>query len=134
MKHTCKTPRIIIGLCALIVISAASSCATLTGEIPEDMPAVEYFQKAQEAINSRNDYKTALIYYNTFLERFPQDTKTVEALYEIAFIYYKRGDLEEAETRYSDLVSRYRAPGGESLPRWPYILAVKHLEEIKSKE
>ena len=42
-------------------------------EIPDNLTPMEYFQRAQDAVASRNDYDTAMVYYKTFKERFPDD-------------------------------------------------------------
>ena len=81
-----------------------------------------------------NDYSTALLYYETFLERFPTDLqKIVEAEYEIGFIHYKMGDTERASLLFNNLLDRYKAEGSEVLPRWPQTLAEKVLSNIEGE-
>jgi outer membrane protein assembly factor BamD (BamD/ComL family) len=112
-----------------------SACQSTPEEIPQDLQPREFFQKAQEAVVERTDYNTALIYYQTFLERYPDDIqRSVEAEYEIAFIRYKQGDLETAETLFSNLLARYEEEGAEVLPQWPLTLSVKIMEKLTVTE
>ena len=112
---------------ALLAIIA---CQSTPEFIPEDLQPREYFQLAQEAVVEREDYDTALFYYQTFLERFPDDIqRTVEAEYEIAFIRYKQNDPSAGQL-FADLLARYDAEGAELLPGWPKILAEKLAETI----
>jgi len=116
-------------LCSLLALGA---CATGPVEIDEDLSPVEYFQKAQEAAGTRNDYKTALAYYETFIERYPDDVQRVtEAEYEIAFIHHVQGNVEQAEAEFRALLAKYEQPGAEVLPKWPRVLAEKLLTEIE---
>ena len=115
-----------------LVLLVFTACQSTPKSIPEDLPPREYFQLAQEAVVERNDYDTALFYYQPFLERFPDDIqRTVEAEYEIAFIRYKQKD-PSARQLFEDLLSRYDAEGSELLPGWPKVLAEKVLEKISS--
>ena len=108
-----------------------SACQTTPEEIPLDLQPREFFQKAQEAVVERTDYETALFYYQTFLERYPDDIqRSVEAEYEIAFIRYKQNDLETAKVLFSNLLAKYGEAGAEVLPQWPYTLSTKILEKL----
>ena len=119
---------IILALAGLLI-----SCASAAKVIEEGLAPAEYFQRAQTAMVDRNDYKTALQYYNTFLERFPDDLQNdVVAEYEIAFIHYKTGDKAEALRLFNVLLSRYEGDGAMVLPRWPEVLAKKILEKINT--
>ena len=119
----------------LIILTALMlSCRTVPIDIPEDLAPREYFQLAQEAVVERNDYDTALRYYTTFVSRYPDDLQNgVQAEYEIAFIYYKKNDLERSKALFEELLETYRTEGAESLPRWPQVLAVQILEKIDRK-
>lgn len=118
----------------LFLVFALWGCSSTPDSIPEDLGAHEYFQKAQEALVEFNDYSTALLYYETFLERFPTDLqKIVEAEYEIGFIHYKMGDTERASLLFNNLLDRYKAEGSEVLPRWPQTLAEKVLSNIEGE-
>ena len=111
-----------------------ASCHSTPDYIPEDLKPREYFQLAQEAVVERQDYETALFYYNTFLERYPDDIQRgVEAEYEIAFLKYKQKD-PQAEQLFRDLLARYEAEGAELLPGWPKVLAEKLIEQITTGE
>lgn len=121
----------IFTLCAVLIFS----CRTTPEAIPDDITPSEIFQKAQEAVVERNDYVTALRYYELFLDRFPDDVqKAVEAEYEIAFIQYKLQDFEAAKTGFTDLLAKYDAEGFELLPQWPRILSEKVLNRIETAE
>lgn len=115
----------------LLVILA---CQSVPEYIPEELQPREYFQLAQEAVVERNAYDTALLYYQTFLERYPDDIqRSVEAEYEIAFIRYKQKD-PSAGKLFADLLARYEAEGAELLPGWPKVLAEKLQEKISASE
>ena len=117
-------------LACLIVVSLLG-CRSTPPEIPENLDPGEIFQLAQEAVVERNDYRTALHYYETFLERFGEDLKlTVEAEYEIAFIYYKLGDTDLAKEKFSEILDKYGDDDAQLLPRWPLILTEKVLAKI----
>ncbi len=117
---------------ALLLLFTA--CQSTPDYIPENLQPREYFQLAQQAVVERRDYKTALLYYQTFLKRFPDDIQRgVEAEYEIAFIRYKQKD-PSAEQLFKDLLARYDAEGSELLPGWPKVLAEKLLKEMADKK
>ncbi len=104
-------------------------------DIPDTLTPMEYFQKAQDAVASRNDYDTALVYYNTFKERFPQDLQgNVEADYEIGFIHYKLGEYQQAKDILKSVVARYETEEAAKLKDWPLILSRKILARIDSIE
>ncbi len=116
----------------LLVLLVIIACQSTPEFIPEDLQPREYFQLAQEAVVERNDYDTALFYYQTFLERYPEDIqRTVEAEYEIAFIRYKQND-PSAGMLFADLLARYDADGAELLPAWPKVLAERLSEKISA--
>ncbi len=109
-------------------------CRTTPETIPEGLDPKELFQRAQEAVVERNDYETALSYYRTFLERYPDDVqRVVEAEYEIAFIHYKLGEYETARRQLNELIARYESDQSQILPQWPLILSRKVLEKIDEK-
>lgn len=88
-----------------------AACQTTPTTVPEGLSQPEMFQRAQESFG-RSDYETALLYYQTFLERFPEDSEhRIAAQYEIAFIYYKQGKLDEAERRFREILARYDQQG-----------------------
>lgn len=120
----------ILALSAGIVFTLCA-CATSVKSIPEDLAPIEYFQKAQQAVASWDDYKTALLYYQTFIERYPEDAnRVVEAEYEIAFLYYKMEEYDTAEKLFNELIRKYKSAGSDTLPQWPYSLAEKMLSKI----
>ena len=123
-----------IPLFVLLVLALFASCQSVPETISEDLAPNEYFQKAQEAV-SRGQYETGLLFYHTFLERYPNDLqKGVEAEYEIAFIYYKSGDLATAKELFQAIENKYTQGGAEILPAWPRVLSAKVMAKIDEKE
>ena len=111
------------------------ACKTTPESIEEGLTPAEFFQRAQTAVVERNDYKSALVYYRTFLERYPEDLPNVVAAeYEIAFIYYKLGDYDTAETLFRKLLERYSVDQDTALPSWPQILTEKFLLTLEEKK
>lgn len=122
-------------LIGAVLALALAACETVPepSEIPEDLTTQEYFQNAQEAVDQRY-FETALVYYRTFLERYPDDVENrIAAQYEIAFLHYKMEDYDTAEQRFEDLLARYEGEGAEQLPAWPRILAEKLLVTIEEE-
>lgn len=121
----------------LMLSTLILSCAGGPEEIPEDMDPEELFQRGQEAVVDYEDYKTALHYYETFLERYPEDLQNrVIAQYEIAFIYYKMEKYDAAEERFNELLGEYQGEAVRVLPQWPKVLSEKllaRIAEIKAK-
>jgi len=116
----------------LPILFVVIACQSTPESIPEDLQPREYFQLAQEAVVERDDYDTALFYYQTFLERYPDDIqRSVEAEYEIAFIRYKQNDPSALQL-FTDLLARYDAEGAELLPGWPKVLSEKLVETIST--
>ncbi len=111
-----------------------SGCKTAPVVIPDEMTPAEFFQKAQEASNN-GKYGTALSYYNTFLERYPDDSQRgVEAEYEIAFIAFKQHDYTKAEKLFNEILGKYSTESSQVLPAWPKILSQKVLSEMEGKK
>jgi outer membrane protein assembly factor BamD (BamD/ComL family) len=111
-----------------------SSCETPPepSEIPE-LTRQEFFQKGQEAVESRR-FRTALVYYTEFINRYPENQDYILAAeYEIAFIYYKMGEYDEARTRFENIVLQYEDDVREELPRWPLILSERLLGIIDER-
>jgi outer membrane protein assembly factor BamD (BamD/ComL family) len=123
---------------ALLFISLSLfSCISVPApeDIPETLTPMEYFQKAQEAVASRNDYDTAMVYYATFKERFPEDLQgNVEADYEIAFLYYKKHEYTRAKELFNQLIARYETEEAARLKEWPLVLSRKVLARIEAIE
>ena len=120
---------------ALVMLLALTSCYSVPESIDEDLSINEYFQKAQEAVVEHNDFETALFYYNTFKERYPEEYgRIVEADYEIGFIYYKKEQYEEAKKIFEDVLDRYTTANAGLYPEWPKILSEKLLNKIEEKQ
>jgi outer membrane protein assembly factor BamD (BamD/ComL family) len=121
-----KRSLIVLGVVALL------GCQTVPTEIPEDLTQAELIQQAQESADQEN-WEAAIAYYSAIVERFPEDrAATATARYEIAFIEYKRGNLDEAESGLLELIGMYDFEA-ESLPAWPRVLARRVLEEIEEE-
>ncbi len=116
-------------LLLLAVVVGFAACKTVPTEIPADLSEAELIQLAQESADSEN-WEAGLAYYQAVLDRFPQNKGvTAAAQYEMAFIEYKRGNLEAAQAGFERLLGLYDFEG-DSLPQWPKILAERLLEEI----
>ena len=116
----------------LVLLAAALAllgCATVPTEIPEDLSQAELIQLAQESADQEN-WEAAQAYYQAVLDRFSKDrVATVTAIYEIAFIDYKRGDLDEAHRGFERLLGMYDFEG-DVLPAWPRVLSERLMAEI----
>ena len=121
-------------VCGWFLIGAAlvlfAACSSTPAEIPNDLGAPELIQRAQEA-SDRNRYKVSLVYYETVLERFPDDMEYVcAAEYEIAFINYKHKNYEAAREGFNSLLARYDGQDSELLPQQFRILSNMILDKI----
>jgi hypothetical protein len=117
------------------VIAAFASCQTPVPVIGKDMPPNLFFQKAQEEADLYH-WDNALLYYTTFLDRFPDDLANgLAARYEIAFISYKKGNEAEALRLFRDLQARYKEVKDPfSVPQWPKVLADKLVKKLEDLE
>ena len=118
--------------CAFFVVSllffSLLACRTGPVVIPEDLTQAELFQRGQEALDAGR-FTVALQYYETFLERFPEDrVNGAEAHYEIAFIHYRMDDWDTARQLFAELLAKYDAPDADQLPAWPRVLSLRVLE------
>ncbi len=121
----------IVSIAFISLFLLFSGCKTAPVVIPDEMTPAEFFQKAQEASNN-GKYETALNYYNTFLERYPDDTqRDVEAEYEIAFIAYKQHNYTKARELFNEILKKYSTESSQVLPAWPKILSQKVLSEME---
>ncbi|MFW6207878.1 MAG: hypothetical protein ACOC7X_04170 [Spirochaetota bacterium] len=119
----------------ILLLTLAAGCASQPEEIPEELEPIEYFQRAQKIASEDENYKLAKRYYQTFIERYPDDLqRIVEAKYEIAFLTYKQGNDELARQQFDELLSYYEDEGSQVLPRWPQVLTKKVLEKMESEE
>jgi len=118
----------------IFVILLAASCASRPIVIPDELTVMELIQRAQEA-SDRNKYRISLQYYDTIIQRFPNDIDSIcAAEYEIAFIHYKQKKYELAKTEFNKLLERYNTPDEELLPPQFKILAQKILARITEIE
>lgn len=124
--------RIAISLFLTVLLCAA--CSSVPEEVPADLLPEEYFQRAQASVVERNDYRSALAYYEAYLERFGDNPQlAVQAQYEIAFIYYKLGELERSQEQFESILELYESDIAEVLPRWPLVLTNRVLEEMSQE-
>ena len=109
---------------------ALTACQSVPKSIATDLAPNEYFQVAQQ-YSDRGNYKAARFYYDTFMQRYPDDaSRIVEAQYEIGFLYYRMRDYAKSRELFVQLVDRYKQPASDTLPRWPLVLANKLINEI----
>jgi outer membrane protein assembly factor BamD (BamD/ComL family) len=119
---------------ALVLFPVLYACSSGPLVIPQDLTAAELIQRGQEA-SDRNRYAVSLTYYETILERFPNDLDNVcAAEYEIAFIHYKQKKYPEAKDEFASLLARYDSPDEELLPPQFKILSTKILAKIEAIE
>ena len=122
----------------VVAVLALAACYTVPTpeEIPTDLDQADFFQRAQSAIDASR-WDEALVYYHTFLDRFPDDEASrIAARYEIGFIYYRQGDYELARTELEAVLANYETEEIEEishLPLWPQILARKVLTTIDER-
>ncbi len=127
-----KTYRKVLLVILSVFLSAA--CKSAPPINYNSLNKAEFFQKAQEA-SSNGKYNIALLYYNHFLLKYPNDIQRgIEADYEIAFIAYKQHNYTKASKLFSDILQRYSTDASQILPAWPKILSQKILKEIKEKQ
>lgn len=122
----------------ILTTALVVSCQTVPKTIPKSLTPAEYFQDAQQAVSQHDNYDAALVYYDTFITRFPKDASRIaEAQYEIAFLHYKKGELAKARDLFQKLVDTYKQPGAAALPRWPLVLSNKLIiiinDDLKKK-
>jgi outer membrane protein assembly factor BamD (BamD/ComL family) len=111
---------------------ALFGCQTVPTEIPDDLTQAELIQRAQESADQDN-WDAALAYYEAIVDRYPEDrSATATARYEMAFIEYKRGDLDAAESGFEELIGMYDFES-DAIPAWPRVLAVRLLEIIEDE-
>ena len=118
----------------LIILAAAllSACQSTDIVIDENMTPGEFFKEAQSASTDFKDYEKALLYYNTFIERYPDEPlMVIEAEYEIAMLYYKMEDFKTALTLFNGILDKYRQPEAAMLPAWPEVLSRKLIDIIE---
>lgn len=122
-------------LISLLLITASCMSVPDPEEIPGDLHPRQYFQFAQNAVVDRSNYRAALVYYETFIERHPDlRDKVVEAEYEIAFIHYKREDYFKSEKLFKELLAKYETDDAIYYPYWPKILSEKILDKIGERK
>lgn len=127
---------LLLVLCLFIFITIFTACKTIPDpeEIEKDLTPAELFQLAQEEVIERNNYKAAMVYYQTFLQRYPDDIQgQVIAEYEIAFLYHKMGEDETAIRLFEALLEKYEGPNADVLPQWPEVLSRKVLSLIREE-
>jgi outer membrane protein assembly factor BamD (BamD/ComL family) len=118
----------------LLTVILLAACQSTDIEIDENMTPGEFFKEAQSASTDFKDYKKALLYYNTFIERYPNEPLLViEAEYEIAMLYYKLNDHKTALRLFNGIIDRYQLPEAAILPAWPQILSNKMIGIIEDK-
>ncbi len=116
----------ILGLYVLL----GASCTSVPIVIEEGLETSELIQRAQEASDKRRPDR-ALQYYQAILDRYPNDLyATSAARYEIAFIYFKKGDHGQAKQGFEELLALYEGPEADLLPAQFRVLSEKILAKI----
>ncbi|MDR1108040.1 MAG: tetratricopeptide repeat protein [Spirochaetaceae bacterium] len=106
------------------------SCVSDPRDIPESLSPAELIQRGQEA-SDKNKYNLALEYYQTLLQRYPENMEIVcAAEYEIAFLHYKQKKHTQAKSEFNALLARYDTPDEELLPAQFKILSQIVLEKL----
>ena len=112
-----------------------ASCKSVPKNVPDDLLPEEFFRLAQTAVVDWSNYNAALFYYNEFINRFPDMRgKVIEAEYEIAFIYYKRKNYDEATRRFNLILEQYQTPNRAYFNEWPKVLSEKILAAIEKRQ
>ncbi|MFP4300906.1 MAG: hypothetical protein ACOC47_04270 [Alkalispirochaetaceae bacterium] len=118
---------------ALLLLLLLSACQTELPEIPEDLSQAEFFQRAQDAADD-NEWEVALHYYETFIERYPDDEANIAAAeYEIAFIHYKMEEYRTSRELFEELLLKYEEDEDDTLPPWVEILSEKILSTVNER-
>lgn len=133
MKNFFLTLRTACGIAAfaLFILCGCSSGPPI---IPEDLSVLQFFQRAQEETEDE-DWENALYYYETYIDRHPDDLANVMAArYEIAFINYKQEKYQEAVAGFREILAFYEeTPPALGFPLWPRVLSKKMIETIEAK-
>jgi outer membrane protein assembly factor BamD (BamD/ComL family) len=117
-----------------LLLSFFISCSSTPPVIPEGLTPMQFFQRAQEESDNYR-WDNALLYYKTFLERYPNDLPNVlAARYEIAFILYKKEQYAESKKLFEELLDTYKKFDNPlAVPQWPKVLAEKVLRKIQER-
>jgi len=114
----------------LIPVLLLAACQTVPEEIPDDLSQAELIQLAQESSENEN-WTAARAYYEAIIDRFPGDRPSIAvARYEVGFVEYQRGNLEQAEQEFATLIGMYDFEAAD-LPAWPRVLSETILEQIE---
>jgi len=110
------------------------SCATEMAVVGEDWNEEMFFKSAQESFDD-DALDQALFYYDVYLLRYPSNIqKGIAAEYEIAYLYYKKGDLEKSQELFQLLLERYEKDSKSYLYPSAYrVLSEKVLTTIEEK-
>lgn len=118
---------------AIACVLALTSCSS-TLVISDSMSAPELIQHGQSEFENGN-YKNALLYYNTVIDRYGNDGPSfVEAYYEIGHIYMKQKKYEEAVKTFDEILKIYDSVGYGMLPAAFKKLSQLELAKIPQAE
>jgi outer membrane protein assembly factor BamD (BamD/ComL family) len=128
-KRTVLFSVFFIAAAALMIFVSCQSVPN-PEDIPQDLSPAEFFQQAQEEADNFN-WDAALVYYQTFKDRYPQElARNIAADYEIAFIYYKKENLEKSYDLFSEIIESYEKADEGIYPERFRILSEKLLAII----
>jgi tetratricopeptide (TPR) repeat protein len=144
----CLRGLLLSGLFFLAIVMLLPSCRSQVDPYALELSPKEYFQRGIEA-SDRNDYKTAMKYYDAYLQRYPWRPDEVENLellngnlwarYEIAFAYYKLKKDRTAVELFEELLDRYDSLQEREdidpnvITQGPLILTDLVLEKIRNR-
>lgn len=117
------------------LVLAVTGCASVPdpASIPPDTTVLELSQLGQESIDD-NNYKAAEVYYQTIIDRYGTDAKSLTAAeFEIAHIRMKKKNWSEASTLLEGIIARYETTGGTGLPPEYLVLAKNDLARIPAE-
>lgn len=115
-----------------VLIAMNVSCASAPKPVPEDASALKIIQMAQERYDAY-DLNGAKYYYQILLDRYGSDPAyQLNAMYEMAFIEYKKGNTKAAIEGFRAVLARYEEPDGAQLPQAWKMLAEKMLSKMGS--
>lgn len=115
--------KITFSLLTLFIASVLISCASVK-EIPEDKSAAQIIQMGQNAVSAL-DYKSALLCYNTALDRFGDDTSIyAEVTYEIGHVYLKQKKYDKAYQTFTGLIDLYDSTMGVFPPAYKKLAKI----------
>jgi len=116
----------------LLGVLFLTSCQTIKTDFEEGTNPLIYFQRAQTALDL-GDFDLAIKIYDMLLATQPGDPAIiVSAEYELAFLNYKKGNMDLAIQKFEAILKKYADPTQAAfLDVWPQVLSLKLLSKLK---